>query len=69
MSKYEIIIFWSEVDQAFIAEMPELKGCIAHGDTQAEALKEVNKVAKEWLLMAKEKGWNIPQPKGRLLFA
>lgn len=69
MSKYEIIIFWSEADQAFIAEMPELKGCIAHGETQSEALREVNKVAKEWLLMAKEKGWNIPEPKGRLLFA
>lgn len=67
--KYLVAIFWSEQDGAFIAEMPELEGCIAHGDTQAEALKEVNKVAKEWLLMAKEKGWNIPQPKGRLLFA
>lgn len=69
MNKYEIIIFWSETDKAFVAEIPELKGCIAHGDTQTEALKEVNKVAREWLLMAKEKGWQIPDPKGRLLFA
>jgi predicted RNase H-like HicB family nuclease len=69
MNKYEIIIFWSERDGAFVAEMPELKGCIAHGETQTEALREVNKVAKEWLLMAKEKGWNIPELKGRLIFA
>ncbi len=69
MLKYEIIIFWSEVDKAFVAEIPELKGCIAHGDTQSEALKKVNKVAKEWMLIAKEKGWYIPEPKGRLMYA
>ena len=69
MNKYEIIIFWSAVDNAFVAEIPELKGCIAHGETQSEALKEVNKVAKEWLLIAKEKGWQIPEPKGRLIYA
>lgn len=69
MTKYEIITFWSEVDNVFVAEMPELKGCIAHGETQDEALREVNAVAGEWLQMAKEKGWAIPQPKGRLLFA
>ena len=62
MLKYEIIIFWSEVDKAFVAEIPELKGCIAHGDTQSEALKE-------WMLIAKEKGWYIPEPKGRLMYA
>jgi predicted RNase H-like HicB family nuclease len=69
MNKYEIIIFWSSVDEVFIAEIPELKGCIAHGDTQDQALKEVNKVAKEWLKLAKEEGWQIPEPKGRLLYA
>jgi predicted RNase H-like HicB family nuclease len=69
MNKYEVIIYWSAVDKVFIAEMPELKGCMAHGDTQNEALKEVNLVAKEWLVMAKEKGWQIPEPKGRLLYA
>lgn len=69
MSKYEIIIYWSSVDKVFIAEIPELKGCIAHGDTQAEALKEVNIMAEEWLELAKEKGWHIPEPKGRLMFA
>jgi predicted RNase H-like HicB family nuclease len=69
MKKYEIIIFWSEQDQVFVAEMPELKGCIAHGDTQAEALKNVNEVAEQWIEMAEEKGWEIPEPKGKLVFA
>ncbi len=69
MNKYEIIIYWSEADQVFVAEMPELNGCIAHGDTQNEALKEVNTVAQEWLHIAKEKGWYIPEPKGKLMYA
>ncbi|MFI5195485.1 MAG: type II toxin-antitoxin system HicB family antitoxin [Chitinophagales bacterium] len=69
MNRYEVIIFWSDADKAFIAEIPELKGCIAHGETQDEVLKEVNNVAKEWLVIAKEKGWQIPEPKGRLVFA
>lgn len=69
MNKYEIIIYWSFADKIFIAEMPELKGCIAHGDTQDEALREINAVAEEWLQIAKEKGWQIPEPKGKLIFA
>ncbi|MBA4139973.1 MAG: type II toxin-antitoxin system HicB family antitoxin [Segetibacter sp.] len=69
MNKYEIIIYWSAADEVFVAEMPELKGCIAHGDTQDEALSEINAVAEEWLKMAKEKGWLIPEPKGKLMFA
>ncbi len=69
MHKYEVIIFWSHADEIFIAEIPELSGCIAHGETQNEALKEVNIVAKEWLSLAEEKGWQIPEPKGRLLYA
>ena len=69
MNKYEVIIFWSEIDKVFVAEMPELKGCVAHGDTPDEALKEVNIVADEWLKIAREKGWQIPEPKGRLIFA
>jgi predicted RNase H-like HicB family nuclease len=69
MTKYEIIIYWNAADQVFVAEMPELKGCIAHGDTQDEALQEVKVVAEEWLTMAREKGWQIPEPKGRLLYA
>jgi predicted RNase H-like HicB family nuclease len=69
MSKHKIIIFWSKEDNAFVAEMPELKGCMAHGDIQDEALKQVKIVADEWLKLAKEEGWKIPEPKGRLVFA
>lgn len=69
MTKYEVIIFWSKDDNAFIAQMPELDGCIAHGDTADEALKEVTIMAQEWMEIAKENGWNIPEPKGRLMFA
>ncbi|MBD0276738.1 MAG: type II toxin-antitoxin system HicB family antitoxin [Bacteroidota bacterium] len=69
MTKYEIIIYWSAADNVFVAEMPELKGCTAHGDTPDEALKEIKVVAEEWLALAQEKGWQIPEPKGRLLYA
>lgn len=69
MNKYEIIIYWNETDKIFVAEMPELKGCVAHGDTQDEALREINVVAIEWLEMAKEEKWQIPEPKGKLMFA
>jgi predicted RNase H-like HicB family nuclease len=68
-SKYEIIIYWSQEDDAFLAEIPELKGCIAHGTSYEEALKNVNQVASEWLKIAQEEGWSIPMPKGRLIFA
>ena len=69
MNKCEIIIFWSEHDNSFIAEIPELKGCIAHGETHDDALKQVKVVANEWMKIAKKEGWEIPQPKGRLMFA
>ena len=69
MNKYERIIYWSSQDKVFIAEIPELKGCMAHGDTHEEALKEVTHLAKEWIALAREKGWKIPEPKGRLLYA
>lgn len=69
MSKYEVIIYWSELDGAFIAEIPELSGCIAHGDNANDALREVNSLAKEWLKLAKQEGWNIPTPKGKLMYA
>lgn len=69
MNKYEIIIFWSEHDKSFIAEIPELKGCTAHGETHDDALKQVKVVANEWIKIAKIEGWEIPQPKGRLIFA
>lgn len=68
-TKYEVIIYWSAGDNVFVAEMPELKGCIAHGDTQDEALREINLLAQEWMTIAKEKGWQIPEPKGKLIYA
>ncbi len=69
MSKYEIIIYWSEEDQAFIAEVPELPGCAADGKTYKEALSNVETVIREWIETAKELGRPIPKPKGRLLYA
>jgi predicted RNase H-like HicB family nuclease len=69
MTKYEIILYWSDEDQAFIAEVPELAGCAADGATQQEALANVSVVIDEWIATAKELGRPIPEPKGRLLFA
>lgn len=69
MSKYEVIIFWSEEDQAFIAEVPELPGCMADGGTYKEALSNVEVIIQEWIETAKELGREIPKPKGRLVFA
>ena len=67
--KYEVIIYWSDEDQAFIAEVPELPGCAADGKTNREALANVEVVIKEWIETATELGCPIPQPKGRLVFA
>jgi len=67
--KYEVIIYWSEEDKAFIAEVPELPGCVADGRTYREALANVQVIIKEWIETAKELGRPIPQPKGRLVFA
>ena len=69
MSKYEIIIYWSEEDTAFIAEVPELPGCAADGSTHKEALENVELIIQEWIETAKELGRTIPKPKGRLAFA
>ena len=69
MTKYEVIIYWSEEDQAFIAEVPELPGCAADGGTRQAALKNVDLVIREWIETAKKLGRPIPQPKGRLVFA
>ena len=69
MSKYEIIMYWSQEDQGFIAEVPELPGCAADGSTYQQALANVEVVIQEWLEIAKESGRPIPQPKGRLVFA
>ena len=69
MNKYEIIIYWSEEDMAFIAEVPELPGCAADGPTHKEALANVEVIIQEWIETAKELGRPIPKPKGRLAFA
>ncbi|PYU94465.1 MAG: hypothetical protein DMG25_06575 [Acidobacteria bacterium] len=69
MPKYEVIIYWSDEDQAFIAEVPELPGCAADGATYREALANVEVIVKEWIETAKELGRLIPAPKGRLVFA
>jgi predicted RNase H-like HicB family nuclease len=67
--KYEVIIYWSEEDQAFIAEVPELPGCMADGSNYREALASVEVVVQEWIETARELGRPIPVPKGRLIFA
>ena len=69
MSKYEVIIYWSEDDKAFVAEVPELPGCVSDGATYQEALANVEVIISEWMETAKELGRPIPQPKGRLVFA
>lgn len=67
--KYEIIIYWSPADEAFIAEMRELPGCAADGKSPQEALDQLQVVAREWIETAQELGRSIPEPRGRLLFA
>ena len=67
--KYQIVIFWSEADAAFIAEVPELAGCMADGATKAEALAAAEVVAEQWIETARRLGRPIPEPRGRLMFA
>ena len=67
--RYEIIIYWSEEDQAYIAEVPELSGCAADGKTYKQALANVEVIIHEWIQTAKELKRPIPEPKGRLLYA
>jgi predicted RNase H-like HicB family nuclease len=67
--RYEIIVYWSDDDQGFIAEVPELPGCAADGATYQEAIANAEVVIKEWIETAIELGRPIPQPKGRLVFA
>ncbi len=69
MTKYEIILYWSADDNAFIAEVPELAGCMADGETRADALKNAERVIAEWIEVAQEIGREIPVPKGRLKYA
>lgn len=67
--KYELIIYWSEVDQTFIVEVPELPGCTADGETYQEAVQNAEVVIQEWIETAQDLGRPIPEPRGRLLFA
>ncbi len=69
MIKYEVIIYWSAEDEAFIAEVPELPGCAADGATYREALENIELVVKEWIETAQDLGRVIPEPRGRLVFA
>jgi len=69
MHRYEVIIYWSEEDNAYIAEVPELPGCIADGAAYEEALKNVKVIIDEWIETAKSMGREIPVPKGRLVYA
>jgi predicted RNase H-like HicB family nuclease len=68
-SRYEVIIYWSHEDEAFIAEVPELPGCAADGSTHQEALINVQRIIEEWIETARELGRPIPEPRGRLMFA
>jgi len=69
MTKYEIILYWSNEDQAFIAEVPELAGCAADGLTRQEALANTETIIAEWLQTARKLGRPLPEPKGRAWFA
>ena len=69
MHKYEIILYWSEEDNAYIAEVPALAGCMADGATAKDALRNVEQIIQEWIETAQELGRSIPAPKGRLRYA
>lgn len=69
MIRYEVILFWSSEDGSFIAEVPELPGCMADGSSYQETLANAEVVIQEWLDTAAELGRPIPEPKGRLVFA
>lgn len=69
MYKYEVIVWWSEKDQAYIAEVPELPGCMSDGGTYEETLRNIQLIISEWIETAKELGREIPEPKGKLVYA
>jgi len=69
MYKYEVVVWWSEEDRAYIAEVPELPGCMADGTSYEEALKNVQIIISEWIETAKKLGREIPKPKGKLMYA
>lgn len=67
--RYELIIYWSDDDQAFVVEVPELPGCMADGETYEQAVANARRVIEEWIETARELGRPIPEPKGRLMYA
>ena len=67
--KYEIILYWSKEDNCFLAEVPELAGCLADGKNYANALENVQVVIEEWIETAQSLGKSIPEPKGKLMYA
>jgi predicted RNase H-like HicB family nuclease len=69
MYRYEMIIYWSDEDERFIVEVPELPGCMADGATYEEAIRNAQRVIGEWIETAKELGRDIPEPKGKLAYA
>ena len=69
MSKYEMVIYWSEADDAFVVEVPELPGCMADGSSYQEAVANAERIIQEWIETAREEGRPIPAPKGRLIYA
>jgi len=69
MYKYELIVFWSDEDDRYVAEVPELPGCMADGGTYEEAVKNSQQIIFEWIETAENIGREIPQPKGRLAYA
>lgn len=69
MSKYEMVIYWSEVDEAFVVEVPELPGCMSDGSSYQEAVANAERVIAEWIETAQSEGRPIPAPKGRLIYA
>ena len=69
MYKYERIIYWSEEDSAFIVEVPELPGCMADGETVVDAIVNAEVIIREWIEVARERGQEIPEPKGKFMYA
>lgn len=67
--EYELVIYWSEDDQSFVVEVPELPGCMADGETYEQAVANAQRVIEEWMETARELGRPVPEPKGRLMYA
>ncbi len=69
MHKYEIILYWSDADDAYVAEVPELPGCMADGPTRSQAVQNAEEIIAQWIETARELGRPVPEPKGRLKYA